>query len=56
MVKTILLPGGLGYIGSHTIVELLKLYKIKIVIADNWSNCQEDVLERIFKILSPEDR
>ena len=23
MIKTVLLPGGLGYIGSHTIVELL---------------------------------
>lgn len=43
MIKTILLPGGLGYIGSHTIVELLEVYKLKIVVIDNYENCREDV-------------
>lgn len=40
MVNTILLPGGLGYIGTHTIIELLAVHKLKIVILDNFSNCQ----------------
>ena len=56
MLKTLLLPGGLGYIGSHTIVELLETYKIKIVVIDNYENCREDVTERLFKVISPEDQ
>ena len=56
MLKTLLLPGGLGYIGSHTIVELLEAYKIKIVVIDNYENCREDVTERLFKVISPEDQ
>lgn len=38
-MKTILLTGGLGYIGSHTIVQLLSIKKVKIVIIDDYSNC-----------------
>ena len=55
MIKTVLLPGGLGYIGTHTIVELLQTYKIKIVIIDNYSNCREDVVDRLFKVLEESD-
>ena len=33
----ILLPGGAGYIGSHTAVELLNEGK-EIIIIDNFSN------------------
>ena len=33
----VLLPGGAGYIGSHTAVELLNSGK-EIVIIDNFSN------------------
>ena len=47
-MKTILLPGGLGYIGSHTIFEILSQFKMKIVILDDYSNCQKDIVERIF--------
>lgn len=50
-MKTILLPGGLGYIGSHTIVEILEKYPMKIVIIDDYSNCQEDILDRLFQVL-----
>ena len=46
---SILLPGGAGYIGSHTAVELLKQGK-DIVIIDNFSNSNEKSLEAIKKI------
>ena len=45
----ILLPGGAGYIGSHTAVELLKAGK-EIVIIDNFSNSKPEVLEKIKQI------
>ena len=45
----ILLPGGAGYIGSHTAVELLNSGK-DIVILDNFSNSKPEVLESIRKI------
>ena len=42
----ILLPGGAGYIGSHTAVELLNAGR-EIVIIDNFSNSKPDVLDKI---------
>ena len=45
----ILLPGGAGYIGSHTAVELLKQGK-DIVIVDDFSNSNKEALEAIKKI------
>ena len=45
----ILLPGGAGFIGSHTAVELLNAGK-EIVIIDNFSNSKPQVLEAIKKI------
>ena len=45
----ILLPGGAGYIGSHTAVELLNEGK-EIVIIDNFSNSSPKALEAIKKI------
>ena len=46
---SILLPGGAGYIGSHTAVELLKQGK-EIVIVDNFSNSNKKALDAIKKI------
>lgn len=46
---SVLLPGGLGYIGSHTAVELLNEGK-EVIILDNFSNSKPDVIEKIQKI------
>jgi UDP-glucose 4-epimerase len=49
MAKKILVTGGTGFIGSHTVVELLqKDYEVFIV--DNLSNSQVSVLDGIEKI------
>ncbi len=45
----ILVTGGTGYIGSHTVVELLNIGE-EVVIVDNLSNSKLCVLDRIEKI------
>ena len=45
----ILVTGGLGYIGSHTVVELLNL-NYEVVVVDNLSNSSILVKDRIKKI------
>ncbi|MCR1951914.1 UDP-glucose 4-epimerase GalE [Clostridium sp. DSM 100503] len=45
----ILVTGGLGYIGSHTVIELLN-NGYEVVIADNLYNSKLDVLDKIKKI------
>lgn len=49
MGRKILLTGGAGFIGSHTAVELLQS-GYDVVIADDFSNCSPNVIERIEKI------
>ena len=46
----ILVTGGCGYIGSHTVVELMEAGEKEIVIADNLCNSKIDVLDRIEKL------
>lgn len=48
-MKTILVTGGAGYIGSHTVVELLE-QNYKVVIADNFSTSKPFILNQIEKI------
>ncbi len=47
----ILVTGGLGFIGSHTVVELQQ-QNFEVLIVDNLSNSSIDVLDRITKITS----
>lgn len=55
MHSKILVTGGLGYIGSHTSVELIQ-QGFEIIIVDDLSNSSTEVLEGIKKItgVSPE--
>lgn len=46
---TILLPGGAGYIGSHTAVELLNS-GYDVIIVDNFSNSKKEVIGNIEKV------
>ncbi|MEO7443952.1 MAG: UDP-glucose 4-epimerase GalE [Ferruginibacter sp.] len=47
--KTVLVTGGLGYIGSHTVVELLS-EGFTVIIVDNLSNSEKFILDRIEQI------
>ena len=46
---SVLVTGGAGYIGSHTVVELLKNNR-EVIIVDNFSNSKPEMLEKIKKI------
>ncbi|WP_314894538.1 UDP-glucose 4-epimerase GalE [uncultured Capnocytophaga sp.] len=48
-MPTILVTGGLGFIGSHTVVELQQA-GYELIIIDNLSNSSIEVLDRISKI------
>ena len=45
----VLVTGGAGFIGSHTVVELLK-EGFDVVIIDNLSNASEESLKRVEEI------
>ena len=45
----ILVTGGLGFIGSHTVVELAKKNH-EVIIVDNLYNSKEEVIEKLEKI------
>ena len=47
---SILITGGTGYIGSHTVVEILNNTNDEVVILDNLSNSSKKVLDRIKQI------
>lgn len=48
-MKKVLVTGGCGYIGSHTIVDLID-NGFEVVSIDNLVNSKEEVLERIYQI------
>ena len=51
----ILVTGGTGYIGSHTVVDLLN-HGYDVVIVDNYVNSKPEVLNRIKKITGKSPR
>ena len=50
---SILVTGGAGYIGSHTVIELLNEGR-DVVIIDNFSNSKPEVLDKIKEITQKE--
>ena len=52
-MKTILVTGGAGYIGSHTCVELVKA-GYGVVIVDNLCNSKKEAVRRVEKIVGKE--
>lgn len=49
MEEKVLITGGAGYIGSHTVIKLLEL-NLSLVLLDNFSNSSLKVIDRIGKI------
>ena len=48
-MKTILVTGGFGFIGSHTVVELVK-NRYEVIVIDNFVNSHKDVIGKIEEI------
>lgn len=53
-MKKILVTGGLGYIGSHTAVNLVEK-GYEVIILDNYSNSDPQVLQKLRKILGDKE-
>jgi len=51
--KTNSSTGGTGYIGSHTVVELVQA-GYEVIVLDNLSNSREEVLQALKKITGKE--
>lgn len=49
MKNKIIVTGGCGYIGSHTVIELIE-NNYEVIILDDLSNSNENTLDRILKI------
>jgi UDP-glucose 4-epimerase len=49
-MKTILITGGAGYIGTHTVVELLKNPEYDVIIIDNFSNSNPLIVNRLYEL------
>jgi UDP-glucose 4-epimerase len=47
MIKPILITGASGYIGSHTLVELLQQTEFPVVALDNFDNSSPDTYQKV---------
>ena len=54
MKKTVLVSGGAGFIGSHVTVELIQA-GYDVVVADNFSNCDDTCFEGVKQITGRRD-
>ncbi len=52
MEKVVIVTGGAGYIGSHTIIELIQNTSFKVVSIDNYINSSSQTYDRIEKVTS----
>ena len=52
MKKKLLVTGGTGFIGSHTIVKLLESEDYDVIAIDNFSNSSKEVLRRVKEKMS----
>lgn len=50
MGKTVIVTGGAGYIGSHTIIELIQNTNFKVISIDNYINSSPQTYERIEQV------
>lgn len=50
MEKTVIVTGGAGYIGSHTIIELIQNTNFKVISIDNYINSSPQTYERIEQV------
>lgn len=50
-MQTVIVTGGAGYIGSHTIIELLEKTNYQVVSVDNYANSTPDTYHRIKSIV-----
>lgn len=48
--NTVIITGGAGYIGSHTIIEFIKQTPYRVISIDNFSNSSSDTYRRIKEI------
>jgi len=48
----ILVTGGAGYIGSHTLLQLLRA-RHEVLVFDNFSNSSHEALKRVRWCISP---
>jgi UDP-glucose 4-epimerase len=52
MTDTIVVTGAAGYIGSHTVIELLAQTHYEVIAIDNFSNSNASAYQRIQQIIS----